>query len=71
MIRCMDFIVSSGLLLWILGGLYVASVVHIAISKRVKEDAKIYWVIAALLIPFLPYFLWRMVALASPTDSVK
>lgn len=67
----LDFIYNSDTILTLLGLLYAGSVIHIIASKRVTESAKLYWVIAAVVIPFLPYFLWRMVATVSPTDSLS
>lgn len=66
----LDFIYNSDTILAMLGLLYLGSIIHIVASKRVTESAKLYWVIAAVVIPFLPYLLWRMVATASPTDSL-
>lgn len=54
----------------VLLAIYLATIVHIIASKRITESSKIYWVIASIIIPVIPYLLWRMVSKASPTDSL-
>lgn len=66
----MNSLYNSGSITFVLFALYVASVLHIVFSKRITEASKIYWVIASILIPVIPYLLWRMVSKASPTDSL-
>lgn len=36
----------------------IAAIVHIAVSDRTRRGVKAAWLIAALLIPYLPYVGW-------------
>lgn len=66
----MNSLYNASTITFVLFALYAGSVLHIVFSKRITEASKIYWVIAAILIPVIPYLLWRMVSKASPTDSL-
>ncbi|MDX1668038.1 MAG: hypothetical protein R3194_01360 [Limnobacter sp.] len=66
----MESLYNSTTIGLVLFGLYAATIIHIIVSKRITESSKIYWVIASIIIPVIPYLLWRMVSKASPTDSL-
>lgn len=55
-------------LLWIAN---VAMIVHIAVSSQARGWSKALFVVASLLVPILPYIVWRFVAQSTPAPNLS